>query len=1069
MKIVYSFILLVLYSACAYSQVNIGFEQGNLSGWTITEGFNTNSGTMAGCCPINGNNAVIVGPGFDPNVGPLPMVISGGGNFSMWLGRTSGPSAKATRAAYTFNVSPSNSIFTCSYALVNHTNNDSCQHAPYFHIRLFDVSNNVIPNTDIHIQPTSTNCATADPFYQPSGTYTYRPWSFSSFDLNAYIGMAVRVEFTVGECTDGNHGSYAYIDCSFNPPPFTLNSAIVQPGQTNFFVCQSSANTFCAPPGYTYNWTGPGVTGQTTQCINIQTSGNYSVTLTQAANNITLPYNFSVVPTPSVSFSAGSSSCIGTCDGTITAGSVSGAGYNWSLTGAQNFSQGNTPSFSVNALCGTTYTLTYQETGTPLACPVSTVINLPGPGINPGSYTLTCTSPSLTVNANPTGSASALYYEWTGPGIPGSIFSQTIAVSLPGTYTLVTTNTITGCSITSTVPVSSQTLAPGFTFTTTNGGSLDCGQCITLGVASNTTVPIVGYQWMSPASPNASVFQTLNVCTAGLYTLNATAANGCATSQTIQLLPGAPQLSVTISNTITNSCQYLSDGAVEVAISPPGTYSFTWTNQSNNVISTGQNIYNLPIGTYDMLVSDGTACARYTYIVASSTVNCNSLSGNIFRDANNDCVKNNTEFNLAGIKVVANPGNYWGLSDSNGNYTIYVPPGTYSLSQIQFPNPYIGPNCTSTLTAAVSANGQQLTGLDFSDTVVNTLDGKIYALNSTNIVPGFSGNYSMWVGDNMATFFTGNFKFVKSPLLNYTYFSPAPLYVLGDTVCFAVNTLSLSAQQFWVGFSAPASLLLGTNIQACTYLTVNGIDINMANNTMCHNRVVTGSFDPNDKQVDPKGVGAEGFITNNDSVLTYHIRFQNTGTGPVVNIVITDTLSQYLNAQSLEMIEASHNYDLAILPGNVLRWKFANVMLPDSNTNEPASHGFVRYRIKQKSNNTPGTQIKNIANIYFDFNAPVITNTALNTVQLTTSLTNHSYQYEECIIYPNPAYNSVIVTSAKKVKTIEVYSIAGKVVVQELVNNTEHRLDVSHLTNGIYFIKVLFTDSTSLNKKIVKQ
>jgi hypothetical protein len=61
-------------------------------------------------------------------------------------------------------------------------------------------------------------------------------------------------------------------------------------------------------------------------------------------------------------------------------------------------------------------------------------------------------------------------------------------------------------------------------------------------------------------------------------------------------------------------------------------------------------------------------------------------------------------------------------------------------------------------------------------------------------------------------------------------------------------------------------------------------------------------------------------------------------------------------------------------------------MLPDSHINEPASHGWLMYRIKLKDNLALGTQITNTASIYFDYNAPVVTNTTLNTFDLVASV-----------------------------------------------------------------------------------
>jgi uncharacterized repeat protein (TIGR01451 family) len=436
---------------------------------------------------------------------------------------------------------------------------------------------------------------------------------------------------------------------------------------------------------------------------------------------------------------------------------------------------------------------------------------------------------------------------------------------------------------------------------------------------------------------------------------------------------------------------------------------------------------------------------------------------------NNDCVNNAGDLNLSAVKVLATPGNYWALSDANGDYTIYAPVGVYSLSQVQFPSPYFSPNCMSSISATISPASLQVSNLDFSDTVSSLLDGKVYNLYSQGIVPGFNGSYGFDVGYNIANAYTGTLKFVKPSLLTYTVFNPTPLLINGDTAYYNVNISAGISQHFQVGFSVPSSLSLGLPMQACAFLNVNGTDINLSNNTLCYTRVTTGSFDPNDKSVSPAGAGAEGFITTNDSILTYKIRFQNTGTGPAVNVVIKDTLSVNLDAISFEMIGASHNYNLDVLPGNVLRWKFNNIMLPDSNTNEPASHGYVHYKIKQKNNNVFGTEIKNTAYIYFDFNEHVVTNTTLNTLASITSIVEKESNESELVLFPNPVNDKLYLKLKNinnKAHEIIVLDVLGKEVLHESYRD---ELNLAKFNTGVYFVKVVYANGMSVTKKVVKQ
>lgn len=142
-----------------------------------------------------------------------------------------------------------------------------------------------------------------------------------------------------------------------------------------------------------------------------------------------------------------------------------------------------------------------------------------------------------------------------------------------------------------------------------------------------------------------------------------------------------------------------------------------------------------------------------------------------------------------------------------------------------------------------------------------------------------------------------------------------------------------------------------------------------------------GSFDPNDKTGFPEGIGAGRHIDRTEP-LRYHIRFQNTGTDTAFTVVIRDTLSPLLDVETLQIGVSSHPMTANVRGENELVFRFDNILLPDSNINEAASHGFVQYTIRQKAGNPDGTVIRNRAGIYFDFNLPVMTNETRHTVGL---------------------------------------------------------------------------------------
>ncbi|MCC6463567.1 MAG: hypothetical protein IT260_24065, partial [Saprospiraceae bacterium] len=179
--------------------------------------------------------------------------------------------------------------------------------------------------------------------------------------------------------------------------------------------------------------------------------------------------------------------------------------------------------------------------------------------------------------------------------------------------------------------------------------------------------------------------------------------------------------------------------------------------------------------------------------------------------------------------------------------------------------------------------------------------------------------------------------------------------------------------------------------------------------TDCH--PVIGSWDPNDKQAFPQGAEQQHFIDQNQSI-QYLIRFQNTGTDTAFTVVLRDTLSNWLHAASIRPGAASHPYTWTLSGQGILTVVFADILLPDSNVNEVASHGFIQFNIEQQRDVPLGARIENRAGIYFDFNAPVLTNTVFHTVGknfLPTSTGGPTPPPSPLEIWPNPSVDRILV------------------------------------------------------------
>jgi len=95
-----------------------------------------------------------------------------------------------------------------------------------------------------------------------------------------------------------------------------------------------------------------------------------------------------------------------------------------------------------------------------------------------------------------------------------------------------------------------------------------------------------------------------------------------------------------------------------------------------------------------------------------------------------------------------------------------------------------------------------------------------------------------------------------------------------------------------------------------------------------------------------------------------------------------------LDVTTLRGFTSSHDMEVEYEGTNVLIFRFENIYLVDSLTNEAESQGWVGFQIDLLPNQVVGTEISNQAAIFFDFNDPIITNDVVNTID------QHFYKIE---------------------------------------------------------------------------
>ncbi|MFM9949435.1 MAG: T9SS type A sorting domain-containing protein [Saprospiraceae bacterium] len=315
--------------------------------------------------------------------------------------------------------------------------------------------------------------------------------------------------------------------------------------------------------------------------------------------------------------------------------------------------------------------------------------------------------------------------------------------------------------------------------------------------------------------------------------------------------------------------------------------------------------------------------------------------------------------------------------------------------------------------------------------------------------------------------------------------SPVQYYVVEDVIMFLSGDIQLnSGQSQQLSFVAngatyrvelpqvpghPFSVLPSASVEGCGLNPDGAISLGFVTQFPQDDpapqididcRQNTGSYDPNDKQAFPRGALEDHLISANTD-LEYLIRFQNTGTDTAFTVVVLDTLSEHLDIASIRPGAASHAYTFTLLEGNILKFSFNDILLPDSNVNVAASQGFVKFRVKQQPDLEAGTEIRNDAAIYFDFNEPVITNavrqvigTPFVMVQTETPATPPAYR--TCIL-PNPMYTSGLIRVEGlegQAAQFQLYHPTGALLQQLLLLNGEAALDLTLSAAGLYYFTV---------------
>lgn len=501
----------------------------------------------------------------------------------------------------------------------------------------------------------------------------------------------------------------------------------------------------------------------------------------------------------------------------------------------------------------------------------------------------------------------------------------------------------------------------------------------------------------------------------------------------------------------------------------------TWTsyNTSNSVI-TNNRIDALSVDQLNNLW----ITPNYGGLIVHNDGGVSGISGMVYYDANNNNLFDSNEQKLPNQIINVTSTVYNSITNSLGNYQCPVlNTGSYSAKLIQN-SPYINNVNPDSIVFNISSSSSVLQNQNFGlqlQSNINDISIDLTAMSAPR--PGFQYTCNLTVsnvGSLPSTNILAKLKYDNNLIFDST--SYPFLSHIGDSIIWAIDSLNLfENKSIRVYFTVPANVsLLGSSLQNIGHVLDQNIDIDTNNNSYTFQDIVIGAYDPNDKHGVPLGDGTLGEIPSNTPEIIYTIRFQNTGTAEAVNVLLKDTISGNLDLTSIRMISSSHPYSAQINNGGVLWWNFNNINLPDSNSNEPGSQGYIKYAIKLKDNLNNGTQIKNRAHIYFDFNPAIVTNQSLHTINdLITSkginLENNQINYA---LYPNPANDALNIATVLQNGhhyALNIFDVCGKqVYTNPSIGQNNYKLNMNQLVDGIYYFQFKSNDKIEY-QKVVKQ
>lgn len=447
----------------------------------------------------------------------------------------------------------------------------------------------------------------------------------------------------------------------------------------------------------------------------------------------------------------------------------------------------------------------------------------------------------------------------------------------------------------------------------------------------------------------------------------------------------------------------------------------------------------------------------------------NTINGTVLIDTNaNGCT--NDDVKGSNLMVVSNNGlnSFATFTNQNGDYQLATTEGNFNTAITSQLPAYFSSTPIAHDFNFVGMNNAQVANFCITPlSTVNDLSIAVYP--SLDLRAGFPTTYKIVYRNMGTTTLSGTVEFeYNNAKLSLLYSSQTIISQTPNKLTYNFTNLNpLETETINLNFTVFAPPITNLNDEIVSTATINPIlaDQTESNNVFILNQTVVGSFDPNDITCLE---GDEVPIENSDKYLHYIIRFQNTGTASAINVKVENSLDPKLDWTSMQLESLSHNGRVEIKDGSEVKFIFDNIYLKDSTTDEANSHGFIAYKIRPLPSLVAGNIINNTADIYFDFNPAIITNTT--STEFFANLSVSEFNASQLILYPNPTTNELNIKNNSPIEEITIIDINGRILKKLDLDSQvlSIKIEVENLTDGIYFIKIKSNQVETIRKMIKK-